>query len=52
MANNVRESLIGLPLGSSSSENDESDENDVNDNHISGIGGMESHQIISGSQSI
>ena len=32
MANNVRESLIGLPLGSSSSENDESDENDVNDN--------------------
>ena len=25
MANNVRESLIGLPLGSSSSENDESD---------------------------
>ena len=32
MANNVRESLIGLPLESSSSENDESDENDVNDN--------------------
>ncbi len=32
MSNNVRESLIDLPLGSSSSENDESDENDVNDN--------------------
>ena len=32
MANNVRESLIGLPLESSSSENDESDENDENEN--------------------